>query len=74
MLQEFDKLYEITVEELEQELEKNIEYHLKVLKKSERLKEIQLYKPNNLAYELGKMANSVDDFIYFVIYSRFQSN
>jgi len=64
MIQEFDKRYEITVEELEQELEKNIEYYLKLLKKSERLKEIQLYKPNNLAYELGKMSNSNDDFIY----------
>jgi len=64
MLQEFDKRYEITVEELEKELEKNIEYHLKLLKKTELLKEIQLYKPNILAYELGKMANSNDDLIY----------
>ena len=64
MLQEFDKRYEITVEELEKELENNIQYHLKMLKKMELLKDIQLSKPNNLAYELGKMASSNDDYIY----------
>ena len=64
MLQEFDKRYEITIDELEKELEKNIEYHLKMLKKMEILKEIQLHKSNNLAYELGKMSTSNDDLIY----------
>jgi hypothetical protein len=64
MLQEFDKRYEITVEELEKELENNIQYHLKMLKKTELLKDIQMSKPNNLAYELGKMASSNDDLIY----------
>jgi hypothetical protein len=64
MLQEFDKRYEITIDELEKELENNIQYHLKMLKKIEILKDIQLSKPNNLAYELGKMASSNDDLIY----------
>ena len=64
MLQEFDKRYEITAEELEKELERNIEYHFKQLRKMERLKEIQSHKQNNLAYELGKLANSNADLIY----------
>jgi hypothetical protein len=64
MLQEFDKRYAITAEELEKELERNIEYHFKQLRKMERLKEIQSHKQNNLAYELGKLANSNADLIY----------
>jgi hypothetical protein len=64
MLQEFDKRYEITIDELEKELENNIQYHLKMLKKTEILKDIQMSKPNNLAYELGKMSTSNDDLIY----------
>ena len=64
MLQEFDKRYEITAEELEKELERNIEFHFKQLRKMERLKEIQSHKQNNLAFELGKLANSNADLIY----------
>lgn len=57
---EFDKRYEISVEELEKTLDKNIEYHLKLLKKVKALREIQLYKPNNLAVALGGLANTED--------------
>ena len=57
---EFDKRYEISVEELEKTLEKNIEYHLKLLKKTRALREIQLYKQNNLAFALGGLANTED--------------
>jgi hypothetical protein len=55
---EFDKRYEISVEELEKTLDKNIEYHLKLLKKSKALRDIQLYKANNLAVALGGLANT----------------
>ena len=57
---EFDKRYEISVEELEKTLDKNIEYHLKLLKKTRALREIQLYKQNNLASALGGLANTED--------------
>lgn len=60
LLSEFDKRYEISVEELEQKLEDNIAYHLKMLTKSRVLKDIQLYKANNLAYTLGSLANDID--------------
>ena len=60
LLSEFDKRYEISVEELEAKLEDNIAYHLKMLNKSRILKDIQLYKANNLAYMLGSLATEND--------------
>lgn len=60
LLSEFDKRFEITLEELEQKLEDNIAYHLKMLNKTSMLKEIQLYKANNLAYNIGMLANNSD--------------
>ena len=53
---EFDKRYEISVEDLEAKLEDNIAYHLKMLHKSRILNDIQLYKANNLAYMIGSLA------------------
>jgi hypothetical protein len=60
LLNEFDKRYEISIEELEKKLEDNIAYHLKMLNKSRILKDIQLYKANNLAYTIGSLINSSD--------------
>ena len=57
LLNEFDKRYEISVDELEKKLEDNIAYHLKMLNKSRVLKDIQLYKANNLAYMIGTLAS-----------------
>lgn len=57
LLNEFDKRYEISIEELERKLEDNIAYHLNMLKKSRILKDIQLYKANNLAYTIGNSVN-----------------
>ena len=62
MIGEFDKRYSLNVEELEEELEKNIEYYLKMLRKSHLLHEIQLYKFNNLAFELGNLASKDEIF------------
>ena len=60
LLGEFDKRYELSIEELEKRLEDNIAYHLKMLNKSRILKDIQLYKANNLAYTIGSLANNND--------------
>jgi len=60
MINEFDRRYEVSVEELEAKLEKTIEYHLKSLIKTQRLKEIQLHKMDNLAGILGNLASKID--------------
>jgi hypothetical protein len=60
--EELDKRFSITVEEMEKELNAAIEKSMKQIKSSLRLKEIQLYKANYLAYELGRQ-NSREDII-----------
>jgi hypothetical protein len=60
MMDEFDKRYSVNVEELERELENKINYYIKNLNKTRILKEIQLYKANNIAFELGNLANAID--------------
>lgn len=59
MEKEFDKRFSVTVEELESELIKNIEYYLKKLDRLYLLKELQLNKANNLAVELGNRVSTV---------------
>ena len=56
MIDEFDKRYTINVEELEQLLEKGLNENKRLLSKIQTLNEIQRYKSNNLAYEIGKLA------------------
>ena len=56
---EFDKRYAVSVEELQDELAKNIEYYMKQLGRLYFQKEIQTYKTNNLAYEMGNMASTI---------------
>ena len=60
MLNEFDKRYTINIEELETELDKNIHYHLKMLKRLQVLNNVKLYKANNLAFEIGNLATIHD--------------
>jgi hypothetical protein len=60
MLAEFDRRYEISAEDLEVKLDKTIEYHLASLIRTQRLKEIQLHKVDNLAGILGSLANKTD--------------
>lgn len=60
MVKEFDKRYQMSVEEFEKELETKLAYHVKVLKRNNMLRGIRAMKPNNLAYELGKLANTDD--------------
>jgi len=63
LLNEFDKRYVVSVEELEKTLEKDMEYYRKKIIKTQILNEIQLYKYNNLAYEIGKLSNKNDNLI-----------
>lgn len=58
MLSEFDKRYSVQAEELEEELEKNIAYSVRALKRVAILDEIQSRRANNLAYELGNLAHA----------------
>jgi hypothetical protein len=60
MLGEFDRRYEVSVDELENKLKNNITYHLKTLRKTQNLKEIQQNKANYLAFELGSLANTTE--------------
>jgi len=53
---EFKNRIQYTVDELENKLTNQIGILLKKMRKNELLREIQLYKSNNLAYELGKTA------------------
>jgi hypothetical protein len=60
MITEFDKRYHKSVEDIEKDLEDKLAYHVKLLKRNNMLHEVRTYKANNLAYELGKQANSAD--------------
>ena len=55
LVNEFEKRYELTIEELEEKLNAEINQQLKIINKNDILREIQLYKANNLGYELGKL-------------------
>jgi hypothetical protein len=63
MLNEFDKRYEINIEEIEKELNYKFEMFLKNAKKIQLIKEIELYKTNNLQFELGRFATNTDDIL-----------
>jgi hypothetical protein len=56
ILSEFDRRYHVTREMLIQELEKEITYLLKYNKNIQHLRQVQLYKANNLAIEIGNFA------------------
>lgn len=60
MIKEFDKRYQISVDEFEKELEIKLAYDIKILKRNNMLREIRALKPNNLAHELGKLAKAED--------------
>lgn len=60
MLNEFDKRYEVNVEELEKQLEEKIQHDLKMMKKLRALNDIKLFKQSRLAFALGNMADVTD--------------
>lgn len=57
LVKEFDKRYSISVDEFEKELEIKLAYNVKLLKRNKMLREIRDMKQNNVAYEIGKLAN-----------------
>ena len=57
-VQEFDKRYSISVEELKTTLEKNIIAYSDNIRKSRILAESSLYRENNIEYSIGKYANN----------------
>ena len=54
--QEFDKRYQLSIEDLETKLTTIIGSQLKKIRRNEIIKEAALYRANNLAYEIGKLA------------------
>lgn len=52
--------HQLSTEELEKQLTDRINVILKKMRKNDILREIQLYKANNLAYEIGKTAKKND--------------
>ena len=57
---EADSRYTQSIHDMTETNELKIEYCLKMISKNNLLKEIQLYKPNNYAYELGKFAETTE--------------
>jgi hypothetical protein len=57
---ELNKRVTIHAEDLSKELEKNIDYHLKMIRKLSLLKEIQDYRANRVAHAIGTYANTKD--------------
>lgn len=63
VLNEFDRRYHITRELLIKELEKEIGYLLKYNKNIQHLRQVQLYKANNLAVEIGHFSKKNELFV-----------
>lgn len=59
---ELGQRYQLSIQELEKKLSKEIVSKMKKIKKNDILNEIALYRANNLAYEIGKHANKNDLF------------
>lgn len=60
MLKEFDTRWNLSVDELKKSLEKEIETLKHAVFTKRNLRNIQLYKPNWVAYNLGKYAKSIN--------------
>lgn len=59
MLDEFQSRYTKTADELDQEAKARVESQLKHVRRTHILREVQLYKHNNLAHAIGNYANIV---------------
>ena len=70
LLGEFDKRYELSVEELQEKLNENIKVQQEFLQKSNMLKEIQLQKSNDLAYTIGTLVRPNDELKSPHLYAR----
>jgi hypothetical protein len=58
VLNEFNKRIDMTFEELQEELNKEIHYCFRSQKKNKRLRELLLYKSNYIAFDIGRNANT----------------
>jgi len=61
LLDEADDRYTKTLDKINTDYEAQIEYCMRQLMKSNILREVQLYRANNYAYELGHFTKSVDE-------------
>jgi len=60
MLDEFDKRYDINLDELRKEIDSRIGRQLKLLKKHHDLMDIRLFKYSRLAFAIGAGASQID--------------
>lgn len=70
LLGEFDKRYELSVEELQTKLDENIKTQQDLLKKSTMLKDIHLQKPNDLAFTIGTLIRPTELLMSPHLYTR----
>lgn len=61
VLREFDRRYELSVDELKQNLEKSIVGHIKYIHRAIRLQEVKQEKMNNYCYALGSLLVEQED-------------
>ena len=61
VLREFDRRYELSVDELKQNLEKSIVGHIKYIHRAIRLQEVKQEKMNNYCYALGTLLVEQED-------------
>jgi len=60
MVSEADSRYEKSFSDMSEDIDAKIDYSMKQIVKMNSLREIQLYKSNNYAYELGNFAETSD--------------
>ena len=70
LLNEFNKRYTFSVEEIEAKIEKDLDHYLKMLKKQNNLLEVKTNKANNIAYELSKLVSDTDILLSPHLYAR----
>lgn len=60
MVGEFDERFAISTEKLQGELKAQVEKSMRIVKATKRILHVQQYKANNLAFDLGRFANTGD--------------
>ena len=60
LLDEFDRRMKISVDEMESDLQKTVNYLLKQIRSSRMIDHIKTYRANNLAFEIGKHVERLD--------------
>lgn len=60
LLDEFDRRMKISVDEMEADLQKTVNYLLKQIRSNRMIDDIKTYRANNLAFEIGKHVERLD--------------